>query len=727
MMTFLNPLLLLGLVAAAIPILLHLFNLRKLRTIEFSTLAFLKELQKTKIRRLKIRQILLLLLRTLLVILLVLAFARPTLKGSMMGVLGTNAKSTLVLLVDDSYSMTASDEGGELLKQAKESVLGILELLKDGDEVFLVRLSEVNRPDQEERTVASRDFSLVRRSVEEMRPSYVHRKLDDALRFSAKLLARSTNYNKEIYLFSDFQSGLMAPHLDEKGAQEHLFPPEARIFFVRLGKRPVHNLGIESVTIPNSIFEQGRPFIVKVRITNHTDKPARSHVVSVFLNGTRVAQRSIDMQEGSQADAEFTVSASATGFVEGFAELEDDDLEFDNRRYFTVHIPEHVKLLLVGNPSDLRFIKLAFETRQSSGRSTFELEEVTPERIGSTQISTSNVILLAGPRGLSPAQVSQIASFLSDGGGLILFPGGELLPNDFTGTLSASLKLPSISGLDAMGKPQPPNESESFLEFDRTDVRHPVFQGMFEGGEWLAQSQQRNSKGPAIESPRVRTSARYALTPQSTEIISLSNGASFLVEHHSGDGRVLLFSVAANLEWSDFPLKGLFVPLLHQSVSYLAGEQSHQRTAISGDEFVVKSKRRNSTQWTIVNPEAIEAVTSPASTGLHRVVRFLDTEHVGIYTVKTREAILQKFAVNLDPDESRTTKATEQETEKMLDRIGVERGNVTTIEQRQEMHRVVMESRFGTELWKHLLFVALIIALVEMFVGRVGRRETSLS
>ncbi|HXG39208.1 MAG TPA: BatA domain-containing protein, partial [Bacteroidota bacterium] len=79
-MTFLNPLVLLGLLAAAIPILLHLFNLRKLRTIEFSTLTFLKELQKSKIRRIKIRQWLLLLLRTLLVILLVMAFARPTVR-----------------------------------------------------------------------------------------------------------------------------------------------------------------------------------------------------------------------------------------------------------------------------------------------------------------------------------------------------------------------------------------------------------------------------------------------------------------------------------------------------------------------------------------------------------------------------------------------------------------------------------------------------------------------
>ena len=73
-MTFLNPFVLFGLAAAAVPVLLHLLNLRKLRTVEFSSVRFLKELQKTSMRRLRFRQILLLILRTLLIIAVVMAF-----------------------------------------------------------------------------------------------------------------------------------------------------------------------------------------------------------------------------------------------------------------------------------------------------------------------------------------------------------------------------------------------------------------------------------------------------------------------------------------------------------------------------------------------------------------------------------------------------------------------------------------------------------------------------
>ena len=78
-MTFLNPFVLLGLAAAAIPILIHLLNKRKLRTIDFSTLSFLKELQRNTMRKIAIRQWLLLLLRTFMILFLVLAFSRPAL------------------------------------------------------------------------------------------------------------------------------------------------------------------------------------------------------------------------------------------------------------------------------------------------------------------------------------------------------------------------------------------------------------------------------------------------------------------------------------------------------------------------------------------------------------------------------------------------------------------------------------------------------------------------
>src|SRR3990172_2154635 len=111
-MTFLNPALLFGLAAAAIPVILHLLNLRKLRTVDFSTLTFLKELQQSRIRRLKLRQVLLLIVRTLMVVFIVLAFARPALRGSLPSAFGGDAGATIAIVLDDSYAILAGGAGG---------------------------------------------------------------------------------------------------------------------------------------------------------------------------------------------------------------------------------------------------------------------------------------------------------------------------------------------------------------------------------------------------------------------------------------------------------------------------------------------------------------------------------------------------------------------------------------------------------------------------------------
>ena len=319
-MTFLNPLALFGLLAAAIPILLHLLNLRKLRTIEFSTLSFLKELQKTSIRRLKLRQLLLLILRTLLVLLIVLAFSRPTLRGSLIGNIGNHAKTTAIYIIDDSYSMTVGDERGELLKQAQQAARNVVHLFKDGDEVFLLPLSSLpGAGSSGENSI--RDFGLLTRDIDEIKQSAKFRSIEEGLRVAARLLAGARNFNKEVYVFSDFQQGVLNSDAAASPAKEKLFSPEVRFFFVPVGKRGLQNFGIESVTIPSSIFERDKPFTVQARVGNYSDNDVKDHVVSVFLNGARVAERSIDIPKHSDLPVEFSVTANSTGYIEGFVEF----------------------------------------------------------------------------------------------------------------------------------------------------------------------------------------------------------------------------------------------------------------------------------------------------------------------------------------------------------------------------------------------------------------------
>src|SRR5438552_10339834 len=145
-MTFLNPLYLIGLAASALPVLFHLFARRRSRRVEFSSLRFLQKLEKTSMRAVKIRQILLLIIRTLLITAVVLAFARPALRGYLGGVFGSShANTSMVFLIDNSASMSRSDERGELLKQVREAASAITQVFSEGDDATVIPLASIER------------------------------------------------------------------------------------------------------------------------------------------------------------------------------------------------------------------------------------------------------------------------------------------------------------------------------------------------------------------------------------------------------------------------------------------------------------------------------------------------------------------------------------------------------------------------------------------------------
>src|SRR5512146_504147 len=141
-MIFLNPAVLFGLLAASIPVLIHLLNLKKLKKIDFSTLSFLKELQKNKIRKLKLKQWLLLALRVFIILFVVTAFARPALKGLALGGTTSAAKTTAVFILDNTFSMSAVDANGSYFNQAKQTIIDLLKNLQEGDEAALVLVAD---------------------------------------------------------------------------------------------------------------------------------------------------------------------------------------------------------------------------------------------------------------------------------------------------------------------------------------------------------------------------------------------------------------------------------------------------------------------------------------------------------------------------------------------------------------------------------------------------------
>ncbi len=725
-MTFLNPFILFGLAAAAIPIVLHLLNIRKLRMIEFSSLTFLKELQKSTMRKVKLRQWLLLILRTLLILLVVLAFSRPAIKGSLAG-LGTHAKTTMAIILDDTYSMSLHNERGIFLKQAQASALRLIDMMKEGDDAIFLRLSDLPQVIPQNETEPTHDIQRLREEVAQTTVSFKQRTIEDALRLAARLLRQSKNFNKEIYVLTDMQKSTVMNATRSQNTQEHLFDANAKLFVVPLSDKKFDNVGIDRVTIPSTLFQAGKPFTVEATVHNYGSANIANELASVYLDGVRVMQKSISLGAGASAKVSFSLSPQRYGFISGMVKLDDDAFEADNSFYFSVYVPPHINVLLVSShPQSSNYIKLALTVPSSENKNAIiALHETSPAQLTTDAVMQSDAIILSDVAELSSIQATQLAEFISNRGGMLLFPGPSMNLQNYNTVILPKLGLPPML-------PPKTGDKSSFLSFDKIDFDHPIFKGMFEENKSLIHQKQ------TIESPRIFTSVHFTSANSLQSIITLADGSPFVWEKKLGAGRIIGFSVGTNTSWSDFPVKGIFIPLLYQSLLYAGSTTdllSGENELFVGDPMTVQAaqfRRRAANRGTqsiqLIAPNKNEFLLQPSTPsgniGHGSIVFNIDqTTLPGIYTLLEGRDTLGMIPVNVNPLESNGERATEEEFAAMAEQYGLAGKSVTFIRNADILESSVLQTRYGVELWKYLLIAALIVAVIEMIVAREAKHD----
>jgi len=320
MLTFLNSAILFGLAAIAIPILIHLFTRQKTRTIFFSSLKFLKELQKQKIRRLKIRQILLLILRTLLILILIFAFARPTLRSSGSSSLEAGAQLTAVIIFDNTLSMGRESEGQKLLDAARKRALEVVDLLRPGDEMYLLYPQDTPIFAHE-----GPRYSLenIKDLIGQTELSYKKTNYQAAIALANQIMAASSNINKEIYFICDMQKAGL--NISENTNGTSLTGDDVNLFVLPVTISNEENLGVTVVSFENQILENGKVAEIKATIRNYGENAANNKLVHLFVNGKRVGQNVVDLEANSAANVVFRFVPDQPGFQSGFVLLEEDE------------------------------------------------------------------------------------------------------------------------------------------------------------------------------------------------------------------------------------------------------------------------------------------------------------------------------------------------------------------------------------------------------------------
>ncbi len=718
-MTFLNPAVLIGLFAAAFPLLLHLFNLRKLRVVEFSTISFLQELQKSTLRRLKFQYWLLLILRTLLLLFIVFAFARPVLRGTFAAGAGGHSATTMIIILDDSYSMGRTDEHGVLFSQAQARANELLSILTEGDNGLVLKLSDGGTSPFDAPT---QNITLLKTMVHETKLSAVHRPIDDALRVAARLLQQSTNPNKEIYILSDMQRSNIQSQTDSLGLHS-LFYGDVKIYFTPIGSSSTQNAGIVDAKIENTLLDLDRPCIISATVKNFGQAPLHTFVVSAYLGNTRVQQKSIDLAPQQNTTIEFPILMHHRGLNDGSIRIEDDQCEYDNIRYFSVDIPQIIRILLVTqSPKDFTFVRTALEIPQSNARSSlFSIASSTWDGLTSINPGDMDIIISSVTNELTTEAFRRLKEYANNGGTLVLFPGGNVA--------SASLRrfapLLSLPGIDSIsGNVQ---GREQFRTLERVDNRHPIFNGMFE----LQDRDRASGAKPQNEirlsdAPRVFQSMVIHPTARSNTLITLSDGNGFLTEYPSGEGKILVFAVPPTPEWSEFPLKGLFVPLLYRTMLYGARVEAPDTNTLCGDpiRFMFSSLHSgNQIPWSIVAPDGDETRIKPilSSNRLSFTAKG-STSLNGLYTLMHGTNPYAQCAVNMDPKESDLIPLDEPTFVSHVTAYGIPSNHIIRLDSSKDARGMILESRYGQELWRFAVVCALICAFFEMLIAHRSKR-----
>jgi hypothetical protein len=696
-MTFLNPFLLVAMAAAAIPLLLHLLNLRKLRTVEFSSLRFLKELQKTRIRRLKLKQILLLILRTCLVIFAVLAFARPALRGSA-GLPGAHAATTAVILVDNSFSMDVRDERGSRFKQAQQAALDVIDLLEDNDEAYLVPMTDLKSAVDAE---PSRNREALKGRVNALGLGYRRADLDDALRMAASVLDKSQNLNKELYIITDAQRSNAGPVIDSL----HILGENTRVYLMPIGGGNTvggANLGLDSISLLSSVFELNKPVELRAWVHNYGERDVENATVSMYINKERVAQNGVNVAAGKSEVVDLSGPPKRPGLQSGYVEIEGDALDADNRRYFAFPLGDRTNVVLAGSPESMNYLGIALGLAGSA----LAVDRVGPGAISGLDLSKISAVVLADANPSDPARLEE---FVAAGGGMVIYGGPGLDRNVFNSGLGAALGIP-------LGAPpaSAPGAATGYT-FTSVDREHPIFSGVFDPA----------NPGNLVESPRVM---QVAPASGGETIIRLSNGSPFMSEFRHGRGKVIYIAVPPTQAWSDLPVKGIFVPIATRSVFYVGAHRDAFPHTTVGENITVALPSAGTL------PEQVK-VTTPAGRDEFVPVRKLPSgasityDHVdlpGVYAVESGGEKIALFTADMGSGESDLTQMSQDRLHDLIAARMTTPNNLSILRPSAGgFGRAVTESRFGLELWKYMLVLALACAFAEMVVGRAGREAVA--
>jgi hypothetical protein len=739
--SFLNPILLAGLAAIAVPILIHLLNRRRFQKVVWAAMRFLQASVDQNQRRMRLEDMILLALRCLLLALLALALARPAILSNATDVFG-QSKVTGVIILDNSQSMGMSDGVATRFEKAKRAAEQALDSMPVGSATAVLFASDIVRGAIPEPTF---DLNLARKALREAPLTDRATDVFPALAKAVDILKDRLALRKEIYFVTDGQATGWR-QLGEIQRTLERARSEIKTHIILVNEHEERNLSVSELRLASGLSAVGQPLRFDARVTNHGQEEARNTRLSLSVDGEPPSDEfTIDrLAAGATKSVTLFAKLRTEGFHAVTVRIPEDRQVADDQRTLVVRGIHEVKVLLVdGEPgnepreSEVFYLKNALVPVPPDLALEYFIKPVTisaPE-LAQARLDDFDAVILANVSDFAEATLQAIENFLRRGGGLIVFPGGRLNARFYNEQLFRRQHLLPAEFGKERGQA---DQEEQFLTLQEKNYDHPIVElwndpasGKLGSGRFfkvyeLKPASMENSQTDRQENrnaPSRGSSSRVSAGDSSEAgvprvILAYADGTLAVMERSWGLGRVVLFSSTADTAWNDLPVRLAWVPLLHRVLGSLVQRQDEGLNLRVGDKFVHR-----------VAPELLDkdaTFARPLQTEVVRELRRIErvngwptlqfdlTDVAGLYTATIDDpASVLKFAAQADPRESSLEELSPAQLSTLQ---GV--AQVLTWAPNLSLKGMVEVGRTGLEFWLPLVVGCLLLAGVETFLGQ---------
>lgn len=661
------------LAAAAAPLLIHLWSRHRFREVDWAALQFLLAAMRKNARRLQLQQWLLLAVRTLLVVLVVLAVAEPYGASSLAGS-SASVPAHKVLVIDSSYSMGYRAGDSTHFDRARQLAADLVRNSSSADAFTVIAMGDPAR------TILGRevvDPTAVADQILSLPQGHAGADLSATFDLVAEAINRNASDargldRQEVYFFTDLQRTTWAPGTPAELKSENVaikdrftdLAKQAALVVVDVGTPGAANLAVTQLATDEPFVSIGRAVSLTATLHQFGDQPRKDCVVELAVDDQPVGEQTVDIPAGGDASVHFTHRFNSPGCHAVAIRATGDELPIDNSRYLALPVKERIRVLCVaGREGAAKYVASALNP-DPAANSAIEPVIVTEGDLEELELANFDCIFLCNVAQLTAGEAERLARYAAAGGGVVFFLGDRVIADQYNALAHESpnpkseIRNPNSLLPTRLG----PVTATTSFGIDPLDHRHPIV-APFRGRERAGLLTTPISRYYKLELPQDRAGVEVAA--------ALPGGDPLIVAASLGRGRTVVVATDGSLTsvdpetgepWTTWPTWPSFLPVVRELLAYASGGRHEQMqqpvgTTINGT-LPASSSNANDTKLQIVRPNGRTDPLNVRSTPEGWQWSYDKTDVSGIYTLRGAPAdAKQQFATNVDTSESNLAKA----------------------------------------------------------------------